>query len=30
LIVWEFELSNQAGEEVLTSRDIVMIRRRPA
>jgi acyl dehydratase len=30
LIVWEFELSNQAGEKVLTSRDIVMIRRRPA
>ncbi|MGB0629586.1 MAG: MaoC/PaaZ C-terminal domain-containing protein [Alphaproteobacteria bacterium] len=29
LAIWEFELTNQHGETVFSSRDIVMVRRRP-
>jgi acyl dehydratase len=29
LVTWEFEIFNQTGENVLTSRDTIMVRRRP-
>lgn len=30
LVTWEFEIFNQTGENVLTSRDTIVLRRRPA
>lgn len=30
LVTWDFEMRNQRGEAVFTSRDLVMVRRRPA